>query len=55
MKNGDIVSLDSDFNNASRVKLISLDKFYSLVQDVQTKELHEVMTNRLSEIEDYDL
>lgn len=51
MKTGDIVELDKDFNNASVVKLVSLDKVYSLVMDLKTKELHEVMTNRLSEID----
>lgn len=49
MKNGDIVKLDEDFNNASLVKLVSLDKIYSLVKDINTGELHEVMTSRLSE------
>lgn len=51
MKTGDVVQLDKDFNNTSIVKLVSMDKIYSLVKDIKTGELHEVMTNRLSEID----
>lgn len=51
MHTGDLVQLDKDFNNSSIVKLVSLDKIYSLVKDIKTGKLHEVMTNRLSDID----
>jgi len=53
LKKGDIVVLDDEFSNSSKVKLIRIGKMYSLVEDLETGKRHEVTTFRLSPLKPY--
>ena len=54
-KTGEIAILDKDFQNTSKVKVISQSepsRMYTFIQSIEGDHIWEVMTNRLTKIKD---
>jgi hypothetical protein len=52
-KYGEIVILDKEYNNSSKVKVVKQsesNRIFTTVEDLETSKMWDVMTNRLSKI-----